>query len=341
MATIFSNTEDYKSVVPFIHRNFKWEQLSVVCEQAAKRFVIPYVGQAVYDKCKTAHSAPNDLGAEKDQYETLLIRMREVVAYYAYALLHDMGNVHISEMGIQQSYSSDGGSSPASQWARLDSKRETLNYADSSIDAMIVFMENAMKGNDHYADWKTSEAWKQLSGLFIYLSSQLRLEIDQASWRLLMGLRGTMRYIQQRDIKPLLGDTFYDNLIEAIQEQGSANQLSDEEEKLLKYIRAYLARRTMQEAIPQLRVSYENGGLFVTSYDGPASQALKAATDANTRHLLQIMGAQADSCQTALTRFLNENAANYADYSAPDLEGPDGDDQYGKRITRFKGSIRI
>ena len=312
----------------------------VVCEQAAKRYVIPFVGQDVYDYCKSAH---NDLASVNQdlqgQYAALLPLMREVVAYYAYTDLHDLANVHISEMGVQQSYSSDGASSPSSDYARNDSKRNNAEYADQSMDTMLAYMESRLI-HDEYLAWKQSEAWAELSSLFIYQVSQLKQEIVGATWRLLHAIRATIKLIQERDIMPVLGSNLYDELIEAIQTQATNAELSEDQQTLLAHIRRYLARKAMVEAIPMLSLSYDKG-IHIATYDGPVARRLTELSDNKARYLTTTLIGQSESALSSLTRYLYDNADKFGAYTKPDLEGDINNPQIGKNITRFKGSVRI
>jgi hypothetical protein len=59
-------------------------------------------------------------------------------------------------------------------------------------------------------------------------------------------LRHSIIDVQERDIKPLLGDTLYDSLLSAV----SSQSFTDEQTALLARIRSYLGKKALLEALP-------------------------------------------------------------------------------------------
>lgn len=334
MNAIFIDTEEFKDCVPMMHQNFSWEKdLKQMTIQAADLYVIPFISQDEYESLADNYQA-NTLTAEQ---AALLPHLKMAVAYYTYMRLHDTHRVHMSESGMQESYSGDGTSRPASHYAVNDSKATAADSADYYLDKLLTFMEEKVIAENHYQLWQASTAYQEIYSCFIWSSKQLGRYIGIRSFKILCQLRHKMLDIQLRDLQPLMGDTLYQSLLTAVADQ----DFTPEQTVLLEKIRPYLAKKALLEAIPMFRVDINGSGIHFRTYDGPITRTVETANNEAIRSLSDRLERQADGAWVSLKKFLDNNAADYPDYTSATIEYPDGTKIYKRPVWSGKGSRRI
>lgn len=333
-AAIFKDTPDFKAKVPMIHKQFSFENdLKEMTIQAADTYVIPYIGQGLYDELQAAYIG-NSMNAEQTEAVNLLQRS---VGYYCYMVMHDTHSVHLSESGLQESFSDDGSSRPASAWGKLDSKMRAADTADAYLDKLLVYLEDEAVSNNHFPTWQASQAYADLFSCFIWNSSQLSSYTGKKrSLKLLMQILPSLKEVQERDICGILGQTLYDQLLVRICKRPITGALPDAEATLLKKIQAYMAKQGLLESIPMNRVVIAANGLFFQTYDGPKTRKLETAADNAVNAMARQLERQADGAKTSLIRYLEDNTESFPDYSARSYELPDGEAGYHQH-TFYKG----
>jgi hypothetical protein len=332
--SIFIDTDDFKDCVPMMHQNFSWDNdLKQMTIQAAGMYVVPYMSQEEYDSL-AANVQANSLTAEQQE---LLPHAKMAVAYYTYMRLHDTHRVHMSNSGIQESYSSDGTSRPASHYALNDSKAAAADAADHYLDQLLTFMEEKAVASNWFTLWQGSQAYQDIYSMFIWNSKQLSRTTGTKSRKLLHQLRHSIIDVQERDIKPLLGDTLYDSLLSAV----SSQSFTDEQTALLARIRSYLGKKALLEAIPLFRVTVGGEGIFFRTYDGPVSRKFENSSDEAVRALVARLERRSDGAWVSLQKFLDNNAEDYPDYTSGTLQYEDGDKVYKRPVWKGQGSRRI
>lgn len=336
--SIFLSTEDFKGKLPMIHRHFDWNaELKDMTIQAADLYVVKYMSQAEYDALATAYAA-STMTAEQT---ALLPYVQRTIAWYTYMLMHDTHQVHMSPQGLQESYSDDGTSRPASAWAKLDSKSNAANFADSYLDKLLIYMEKEAVDNNAFSLWQGSAEYQAVFELLIWDSEQLGKFLEGGnSRRLLHDLQPSIRWVQERDILPVLGVTLYDALIAAVKNR-PAVALAASYQALLDRIRPYIAKKALMEAIPMRRVELSNGGIFFRSYDGPLTKSHQATSDNAITHLLSRLDSQAESVKVSLLRWLDDHAADYPDREVHGYEYPDGNPGYKLNLKKYNGSVLL
>lgn len=321
-----------------IHRHFDWNaELKDMTIQAADLYVVKYMSQAEYDALATAY-ASNTMTAEQT---ALLPYVQRAVAYYTYMLMHDTHQVHMTPQGLQESYSDDGTSRPASNWAKFDSKSNAANFADSYMDKLMAFMEKQAVDANEYALWQASDEYQSVFELLLWDSSQLGMYLEGGnSRRLLHDIQPSMRWVQDRDILPMLGETLYEALRTAVKDRPTT-PITPANQDLLDRIRPYLAKKALMEAIPMRRVELSNGGIFFRSYDGPVTKSHQATSDNAIQHLLARLDTQAESVKVSLLRWLDDHTADYPDRTVHGYEYPDGNPGYKLNLKKYNGSILL
>ncbi len=331
---VFNSTEELKAFVPMIHKHFSWDNdLKPMSELAAD----VYVKQLMGGEYQLLETAFGDSSLSTEQ-AALLPYVQKAVAWYTYMDIHDSHRISMSNQGAQQASSSDGTSQPASHYAISDSKFFAAKRADLYADELLEFLE--LNVND-YPTWKASSAYTQMYSSLLWNTDQLNQYVDAGnSRRLFVRMRSDILYIQDRDIKPLLGDTLYTSLVSEVQAQHTT-AISTESLALIKLVRPYLARQALIEAIPALRVQVENGGIHFLTYDGPATKTRETATNEGVRAFSLKLKEQAEGDFSALAKFLDDNSDTYPDYTPWDYTLTDGEPSYRPPISGGNGYVSL
>ena len=333
--SLFTGTEEFKAAVPEIHRHFDWEkELKPLTEQAELLYLQPYLGEEFLAELTTQVEAQT-LSTEN---ATLIAKLRPALGYYTF---HDMLTsmaAHMTQMGLQVSNASDGSSQPAAHYLRNDMREHAANRADTFLDLALTHMEQKVSASPGgFATWYNSSIYSEFFELFIWLSSQFtRWVKGLKSTRALYAIRHNLRWVQERDLQPLLGEELYADLLLKIRERHTT-ALTEEYQALINKIQPYLALQSVVEAMPEHRVEMSHGGIYFRTYDGPVAQARQQASDTAVRHVLTQLTAKAQGAMATLKQFLIDQADDYSLYTAPDLLNGESVNQ--PTIINGKGSL--
>lgn len=312
--SVFKSTEDFKKVVPAIHLQYNWEkELKRMTQQAAELYVTDYMSQAEYDLLVTNYTA-NTLTTEQD---ALLPYVRKAVGYYTYMRMHDTLSVHMSAQGLQESHSDY--TQPASNYAKNDSKLDASKVADRYLGDLLAFMEKeVIATNTKYALWQASDAYNDIFELFVWDTATLAKHTGLNSRRVLQMLRHSIRWVQERDICGIVGETLYLDLVAKVKARPTT-ALTTAFNSLLQKIQPFLAVQALLEAIPSFRVEMADGLLHFRSYDGPRTRAFTEMNEGTIRQYMGQLEAKAAGARTSLEKFLELNADDYTDYTSKKL----------------------
>lgn len=327
---LFKNTEDFKRVVPTIHKNFNWEEeLKPIVEQITALYVAPYLSKAELDSLEEAYLTD---GLSEAQ-QAIIDDAQRAIGYYTYLDMHDSYQLQIAGAGVTQTVGDNFQAAPIS--AIDSSKRSAANKADAFLDAVLQTMEASPAS---YTSWKNSDSYTLLYECFIpSITSLNRYLLIGDSRRVYTQIKASLLWVQERDLLPLLGDTFYQELLSQSKPDGT---LSTANTKVITYIQKLLAFSGFYEAMPSMIIQYINGGIHFRSYLNGSPQFMKSNDNA-VRLLRKQMAERGIAAKTALTKFLDENATDYPNYTATAYLLSDGKVSYQPPNNKNKKSFRV
>lgn len=285
-----------------------WAELTPAIRQATDKYVIPYIGSALYDDLADKFQTGASL---TDEQEKALEYLQDCIAFYTiYHVLPEKTTV-LASMGTVQP-NPEGGSSPSPQWSWKAKRWNALENGDTFLDRLLLYLETQVKAQVAYFDlWKNSAAYKVRTSDFFRNTSELDEYLNiQNSRRSFISLIRFLKQAEEDYIKPVLCDDLYDAVL-------SANP-SDENVKLIPYIRKAVAYLGAAAAIPHHRVVIDGDGFRIVSqtdqFDdrrnltNPTHEAAIAA-------LHQRCEDQGKKAIERLVKFLEDNLADYPDYA--------------------------
>ena len=335
--SLFTSTADFKESVPQIHLNFPWEkELKPLTDQSAKIYVVNLIGEELYQEL-VSQVAGQSLTADNI---SLLEHLKPAVAYYTYMEMTTSHAVHMSSMGLQQSISNDGTSQPANNYLRNDAREQAANRADWFLDQTMEFLESqVLADNTKFPLWQSSSVYQDFFELFIWQTDQLNKWVRSIrSHRALFTFRHNLRWVQEREIKPLLGEDLYNDLFSKIKARPTT-PLSPEDSKLIETIQPYLAIQGILEAIPENRVEISQGGIHFRTYDGPLANARQQANNEAIRHIMSELSGKSEGALATLKKFLVEKKDDYPLYTAPEI--PSTETASSRHLWEGRGGIHV
>lgn len=327
---LFLDTEDFKRHAPEIHRNYHWDTLKVSVDQITRLRVIDYISQAEYDNLESAY-----LGSSLSAKQTILLTyLQPAIAYFTYLHLLSTNRVQLSTMGVQESRSDDGTSSPASYHAIADVKEEVAEIAYSFMEQALAYLESEKAT---FTDWASSESYTLIKSIFVWNTSLFNKYVKSGMSRYtFLSVRAQLLSIQEDEILPELGQTFYDSLLTKL----AANSLTADEQKVVDRIQAWQAPAAMLRAIPIHRVKLLDGGLQMRSHlDGPERN--QTATLDAIQELKDQLARQTAAAKTRLLNFLTTNSDTYTDFTPSEHLLDDGAVSHKLPNNSFKKSFRV
>lgn len=241
------------------HPDMEFSELREHVQEAEERFILPVLGQDVYDELQTHYESFLNgaaLGAEEG---AIIRRFQPAVAYYAYYLAMAARLVSVSTTGTGEIASSDGTHIPARLTAFYASRKHYWETANRKLDRWLKWLASPANA---YADWQNSAEFAAFRSRYFAtpaeLSNHLSTNIPYAIW---IEIGPSVRRAEERYIQPILGSDFDAELKAALRTAATdaASPLSEAQARIISLIRDALAQWVMKFALPHLRLELEHG----------------------------------------------------------------------------------
>lgn len=316
---------NFKTHYAAINRNMAWATLEPFVRQATVSHILPYIDRQLYDAMLTELDGSPSAG-----FLELIEQLRDALAHYTVADALPHLNVVISDMGVQESNSGDT-SFPVSQWRYKTIATNLLRKADLFMDQVLRDIEELAEGGEAvFSDWKETAAYKSgVTGLFETTRDfQEHININN-SRRAYLALVPHIRRAEKWAVADLVGNDFYVEMITNLEN----DDLSDEEDKLIKMLRNFAAWSALNNALPELAVLIEPHGIQVVS-DTDGMQTKKSASDAQLLRLQQQCKAEMYRGQSEIIRYLYAEVDEFPTWKDSDAYiAPVEDDQAAQEPT--------
>jgi hypothetical protein len=280
---LFKTTSEFMQYLP-VNVQLDINTLKPFIQQAERDSVIPYLSQDQYDDLNDAYNADSpDL---TDAQQTLLNTVQPAIAFFAFKLYLPYGQVQISDAGIR--IASDEIYKTAFQWQIDDLATSATMSAHSAMDALLDLLEN---NQSSYKLWAASDSFTLFNELFIQTTKQFDDIFNIGKSRSnFLALKAVMRYVHTMYFNPLLGEDYYNDLVEKVQTE----DLNDHDNVIFPDLQAALAHLTIYEAIDRQRVEISEYGIIMNEYKAVRDNS-REKTSASDNLLLSMKSkAQAD-----------------------------------------------
>lgn len=272
-------------------------------DEAQINYIIPEIGQEFFDELITQHDSDNLTPANLKA----LPFIQRTLANYTMYLYSDIGNLSISDTGIQQNVSEN--SVPAQQRAIENFKRKSMKSGEVAMEKLLLFLET---NEGSYPTWKNSNAYTKGRELFIKTAEELTnyLAVND-SRRLYRKLIPYLRRAEEMYLKKILCTDQYAELKIA----DKTNTYTAKLTALLNECKPLVAYRALQKALPELRVIVDHTGLNLSNTGDQGFNTRGRAFGAEASQLRESTSESMQEYSDNLILFLEENILDYPLYS--------------------------
>ena len=303
---------NFKEHFSGVNTSMAWADLSPAIRQATEKFVLPYIGEELYNDLAAKYQAGTALTVQQAKVLELL---QDCIAFYAIYHILPEKNMAVTSAGNLQN-TPEGGSTPTPQWGWKAARWNALENGDTFLDRMLIYLEKQVKADVSYFDlYKNSAAYKVKTSDFfkdtMVLDDYLNI---QQSRRSFISLVRFIKQVEEDVILPFICTDLYAVLI-------GETALSAANAKLIPLIRKVVAYLGAYEAIPHHRIAIDGDGFRVVSQTDTFDDRRNMT---NNVHANAIQALQ-DRCQKRgqealkkLGEFLEKNIADYPLYRDSD-----------------------
>lgn len=292
---IVGNT-DFKDHYPTVNKQMSWATLEPLIRQAQKQYVEPYA-------CCEIICCFVELDELTDEESRLFTCLKDTIAYYAMYHAFPLLNSTVSDMGVQESFSKEATSQPATLWRYKNSRGEIINYADFSLDSFLTGLNNLPEDSTIREKWLASSCYKKYENcLFPELCDFQECVDIKNSRRTFLAIQPHLTKAIKECIIPCICKDLYNELCKSIKD----NSLSDIHKELVALIRPLVANHAMAIGLSSLRVNIDHNGISLCSSNDGINQK-KEAHDKAIHELRCDFERSAQQCKADLIDFLNEN----------------------------------
>lgn len=288
------------------------ESYAVDLENAEHDYLKPLLGDTLYANLLTKYG--ENITTEPDK--TLLNLSQAVIASMAVAANLDQRQVHISDQGVQKAGES------AYHYQKVEAQNSFMRRGYRAMEQLLLHLE---KNVADYPEWKASDAYFQQRSFLIPSATEFQKHYNlKSSRRTYLAMLPIMRRVENFSMRPLLGDTFYEELIKTIQDDSSLTTEQKEANRRLlhDYISPAVAYLTIAASINELSLNLTADGLFLSEEMSVSekSSATKQASDQQKALLAERSADAADQYLQRLVNYLNAQASDtsFAAYMASD-----------------------
>ena len=300
------NTIDELRELIAINTNSNYEDIKPYIQQAELKFIKPVIGKDLYNELLASISEASS--SSDTDYTGLLQKVRLPLAYYAYYLALPILNVQVSSGGIH--IVTNENKKTAFPWQIEQLSNSWLNTAHDFIESLLEYLEENISD---FPTWKDSSARVDSLSLFITSANEFNDSyFINGSRRLYSALKPILKSVEQKYIKPTIGDDLFDAIKDELQSSGG---LSDDTTAVLDIIRPCMAHFTMARALVELPLDIIPNSVFEVTEQigGKVRQPSKADKIALLREELT-KDARAELKQLQEYLDTNASATKYAEY---------------------------
>lgn len=299
-----------------------WNTILPSIKQATREYLIPWMGQELYDDLADKYDAGTELS--DNQADVLEVAQR-VAAYFTITLLAPELSVGVSDMGLVDKGSNQAPTNPTPQWRYKEFKYDVTKKADKYLDQLLQILDAKVKADDTYFDlWLDSTAYNKSRTVFFANATEFdRFVKIGESRRLFQSLEIDIR-VAEENVNHIIGNEQFDLLTELV----SGDKGSDLEKELIDKIRRYVSAVAISSCTPRLFLTLDNRGLTLSSYSDGMDQHNHLSTslrgaEAVSAYVSQ-MKSNSETYINMLMSFIYENIdslpliKNSEEYSAAD-----------------------
>ncbi len=304
---LINTVEQIREHVP-ISAMTEYETLKPAIAAAERQYIIPVLGQDLYDEM----IALDDTASDKQK--ELLVLLRSSLANLSMFKGFDTMNVIFDESGFKRA-------SESATLYRYQEENLKNGFKEEGFNGIDLVLEYLQANIADFEKFKSSSFYKEMKGSFFPTTRHFNdiYNINNSRLVFLQIYRFIDRVIDF-EIIPVLGRTLYDKLIAEMMKEPAdnpdANLLA-----LVSYIRKPLAYLAMSAAINEIGMQMTDKGFYFENQVSNSSSNIETTLitgdqAAVIRHNAQVTG---ERYKNNLLEYLKANTDKYPDFSQIEL----------------------
>ncbi len=293
---LINSIEDFKSVYGGVQTTMYWDTWSPFVNEAELSFIIPAIGEELYDELNTLVNGEDTPNAKQARLIMLL-----KISLAAYADFMGWFRISASTGDAGKVVNTPENTQAPAKWFTAAGKRDAQNRGDKFLEQALVYLE---KNVDEFVTWKDSDSCTLFDKQFISTASELTRFFPQAkhSRRVFLQLKEYLGPAQEYLIK-VVGKAQYDAWVLKISDANATYSPIEDDAFLL--VRAMIARKAFADALPYLNISED--WRLISETDGVANEEILPQVRRDELAALEEMNA--DRFRNELIRLLQANAS--------------------------------
>jgi hypothetical protein len=316
---LFKTIDQFREHIP-VNTGLAFKSLERDIQRVEKKYLVPYLGQAMYDELNEAFEGGNP----SEELQALLFYAREVVAPFALSQALPIIQVQISDSGVQ---SVDTKSEKNSDQWKVDALNEEycLKIGWENLEEMMKILEaNA----DDYETWADDETASTIHKQYIInttreFNSYYFIGDSPLTFK---ALEPSMKNAQLLDFAGGPGEEMMTRILEEIK----SGEISDDIEELMKWLKPMFTNLVIHRGIKQLYITIRPDGIYTNSYKADFrsnNRERNAATSLQMQYVDETWN-QACIYRAEMMKYLQANASEekYPEFFNSDLYVPPVED---------------
>lgn len=310
---LFQTTEEFTNYVS-ISRNIDFtKDLAPHISSAEMDILIPILGADFYKELDDAYNAsPRSLSTE---IADLIPMVQRPLAYYTLWIASPFWNVKVGDIGFQETRSSEGSSSSASQWRVAGITQASVKSADRAMDNLLKYLE---VHKSDFTTWEQSSEYTATKSDFINSADQYPFNLIGGSRRTWIRLRGFLPMAEDLYIRPRLGDALFYDIKSKLVNGGATSH----DQNLIKMIQKALAYLMLKDAIPSLTLDLSNPTSIQVTTDFSVNQMTASAAQNAIDKLQAQYDAFGDKYSAQINEYLDNNSIHFPLYQSSKFYKP-------------------
>lgn len=307
---LIQSTSELKAHAP-VHRNMQFATLQPFVEQA-DRHLQQLIGT---DQHAAVVAALGTSPAEP--LATLLTLCTRYTALRALQLGVWQLRNHVSELGVQQSYSDSAGMSRPAPVE--DAKKLQVTYQQQAYDTAEQILQHLESNTASFPLWANSEQFTTVAGCFVRNLAMLQQHLPLITSRqTFVAIRPYLLKAQKYFVRAKAGLALLTDLLEYQEKELKGESLAAYPAKyanLLPLCAEATALRGMLTALPYTNMVLLNNSLYLEDYNSGLEHTSKANYN-RLLHMREDLRETAGMAENALDNYLQENVADLPLYEA-------------------------
>lgn len=297
---IVKTTEEIRKYLPVV-ASYQFETIEPFLARAEKEFLVESLSSSLYNALNNGY---NEIGGSTmtERLNNLLPYAQAAVVNYAFNIFVPVGNISISEKGILMHQEQN--LKPAPLWAKEELQNTLKDAAFFDLEALLLFLD---ENQNDYPEWVDSSSYTKNKSLFIQYAKEFSDHFNIAnSYRTFVRLKAIMKDVQEDKISELLGEEYFEELVEKHLDE----ELNPDDVKVLRLLKKALVFFTIADACRLLPVEINDMGLVIRSYTGfSINTQIQSANDLKINKLMKESENKAIKYAEQIANHLNKNAS--------------------------------